>query len=63
LIGKVDKLKLKRQMNQETDEEHRLQQFMKWNSWETVYYALSRSCREQLFIWLKTVIEEWEQTK
>lgn len=51
-------------MTKETDEEYRLQQYLKWKGgWEAVYYALTQEERHKLFKRLQKEIEEWERNK
>lgn len=59
----MDKEDRRLKPRQESLEEYRLQQYLKWNSWEMIYYRLSSTSRKQLFMWLRPSIEEWKQTK
>ena len=43
-----------------TDKEFRLQQFMKWNRWEEVFYNVSTETRELLFNELRENIIKYE---
>jgi len=46
----------------ETDEEYRLQQYLKWKGgWEAIYYALTTAERIRVFKRLQKEIEEWER--
>ena len=49
-------------MMTETEEEYRLQQFLKWKGgWETLYYILTPIERKIMFDRLKIEIEKWER--
>lgn len=45
----------------ESEKEYRLQRFVKYVSWERIYYNLNRADREWLFDKLKNRIEEFEK--
>jgi len=46
----------------ETDEEYRLQQYLKWKGgWEAIYYVLTTAERMRVFKRLQKEIEEWEK--
>lgn len=47
---------------EKTDEEYRLQQYLKWKGgWEAIYYALTTAERIRMFKRLQKEIEEWER--